>query len=75
MTARVGRKTEPQPLVGMMNESTGAYDRPISVRQVLKQNKVDISWLDWIAWSPDACKELKRLCTRVTKKSVSKPWG
>lgn len=61
---RVGEKTEPQPLVGMMNESTGTYGRPISVRQMLKQNKVDISWMDWIACSPDACRELKRLCKK-----------
>lgn len=33
---RVGKKTEPQPLVGMINESNRTYDRPISMRQMLK---------------------------------------
>lgn len=70
---RIGKKTEPQPLVGMFDESSGAYDKPVSVRQVLKANKVDMTWMDWMAWSPDACKELKRLCTRVAKKRVPKP--
>lgn len=60
---KVGKKAEPQPLVGMINESTGAYDKPVSIRQMLKQNKVNISWMNWLAWSPDACKEVKRLCT------------
>ena len=74
---KVGKKAEPQPLMGMMNESTGAYDKPVSIRQMLKQNKVDISWMDWLAWSPDACKEIKRLCTRVAKKRTpkAKPLG
>ncbi len=56
------------PLVGIMNDKIGAYDKPVSIRQVLKDNKVDMSWMDWLAWSPAACKELKHLCTRVTKK-------
>ena len=45
---RTGKKTEPQPLVGMMNE-TGAYDKPLSIRHVLKNNKVDITWMDYLA--------------------------
>lgn len=69
---KVGKKAEPQPLVTMMDESTGAYDKPVSIRQMLKQNKVDISWMDWLAWSPDACKEIKRLCTQVAKKRTPK---
>lgn len=40
---RVGKKAEPQPLVGMFNESVGRYDAPVSIRQVLQNNKVDIT--------------------------------
>jgi hypothetical protein len=69
---RVGKRVEMQPLVGMLDDITGIYDKPLSVRQVLKHNKVDISLMDWIAWSPSACKELKRLCTRVSKKRAKK---
>jgi len=69
---RVGKKTEPQPLVGMFNDLAGKYDSPISIREVLQRNKVDISWMDLVAWSPAVCRELKRLCTHVAKKKGSK---
>ena len=69
---RVGKKAEPQPLVGMFNDSLGKYDSPISIRHVLQNNKVDMTWMDLVAWSPAVCKELKRLCTRVSKKKASK---
>ena len=65
---KVGKKTEPQPLIGMFNDTIGKYDSPISIRQVLQNKKVDITWMDLAAWSPQVCKELKRLCTRVSKK-------
>jgi len=62
------KKVELQPLVGMFNESLNKYDAPTSVRQVLQQNKVDMTWMDLAAWSPAFCKELKRIVTRVPKK-------
>lgn len=68
---RVGKKAEPQPLVGMFNGVQ--YDSPVSVRQVLQNTKVDMTWMDLVAWSPAVCKELKRLCTRVPKKRLSRP--
>ena len=55
---RVGKKTEAIPLAGMIDEISGAFDKPVSVREVLKRNRVDTSLMDWIAWSP-TCKELK----------------
>lgn len=70
---RVGKKAEPQPLIGMFNDSLGRYDSPVSIRQLLQNNKVDISWMDLVAWSPAVCKEMKRLCTRVAKKRTAKP--
>ena len=69
---RVGKKTEPQPLVGMFNDLLGKYDTPTSIRQVMQNNKVDLSWMDFVAWSPAACREIKRICTRVSKKKDSK---
>lgn len=68
---RVGKKAEPQPLVGLFNGTQ--YDTPVSVRQLLQNYKIDITLLDLVAWSPTACKELKRLCTKVPKKRVPKP--
>lgn len=69
---RVGKKTEATPLAGMIDEISGAFDKPLSVREVMKRNRVDISLMDWMAWSPSACKELKRLCTRVSRKRQAK---
>jgi hypothetical protein len=55
---RVGKKAEPQPLVGMFNDALGKYDPPISIRHVLQTNKIDMTWMDLVAWTPAVCKEL-----------------
>lgn len=72
---KVGKKAEATPLAGLIDEISGAFEKLTSVREVLKRNRVDISLMDWMAWSPSACKELKRLCTRVSKKRQTKPKG
>ena len=33
---KIEKKAKPQPLVRMINEVTGAYDKSISIRQILK---------------------------------------
>ena len=68
---RVGRKIELQPVVGQLSDD-GSYDSPISVRQALQSTKIEMTWMDLVAWSPAACRELKRLCTRVPKKRTPK---
>ena len=68
---RVGKKAEPQPLVGMINER-GGFDPPVSIRYLLQSTKVNMALMDLFALSPTACKELKRLCTRVAKKRLPK---
>lgn len=68
----VGKKAEATPLAGLIDEISGAFEKPTAVREVLKRNRVDISFMDWMAWSPSAFKELKRLCTRVSKKRQTK---
>lgn len=60
------------PLVEMLNDATGEYKKPISIKELLKGTKVDISLLDLVAWSPASCKEIKQLCTRVTKRKKPK---
>ena len=69
---RVGKKAEPMPLVGLFDELTGSFDAPVSVRAMLQQTKVELSLLNLVAWSPSMGRELKRLCTRVTKKREKK---
>lgn len=68
---RVGKRVGPMPLVGQMDDF-GSFNGPISIRQVLTDNKVNMSFMDLMVWSPAACRELKRLCTRVTKKKNKK---
>lgn len=56
----------------MFNDTLGKYDTAISIRQLMQQHRVDISLMDFITWSPQACKELKRICTKVSKKRERK---
>lgn len=70
---RAGKKAEMAPLVGMFNDILGTYDKAIPIRDVLKEAKVDLTWMDFLAWSPAICRELKRVCTRVAKKRFPKP--
>lgn len=67
------KKVEPQPVAGIYDDILGKYDTSVSIRQVLKDNKVDISRMDLIAWFPGVCREYKRMCTRVAKRRTPKP--
>jgi len=69
---KVGKKVEPQPVAGMFNDQLGKYDSPVSIRAMLQSNKVDMTWMDLVAWSPAVAREIKRLCTRVAKKKMPK---
>ena len=69
---RVGKRTELQPLIGMYNDAQGKFDPAVSIRHVMQQNRLDMTLMDMLAWSPAMCKELKRLCTRVTNRRAQK---
>lgn len=69
---KAGKKVEAQPLVGMFNERIGSYDQPVSIRAILQDIKFDISLMDFVAWSPAAGREMKRLVSKVPKKRVPK---
>jgi hypothetical protein len=56
----------------MFNETLKKYDISISIRQVLKTNKMNINWMNLIAWSSEICREIKRMWIRVVKKRASK---
>ncbi len=58
--------------MGVFNDNLGQYDSPISIRDLLQSNKVDMTWMEFVAWSPAVCRELKRQLTRVAKKRVPK---
>lgn len=43
---QVSKKSDPQSLVGMFDDASETYEKPISVRKVLKDNKINMSLLD-----------------------------
>lgn len=69
---RVDKKTKPLPVMGVFNDLAEKYNFPVSIRHVLQNNKIDISWMNLVAWSPTVCREIKRLCTRVSKRTSKK---
>ena len=62
------KKFESQSVIDMLDDASDKYDSIISVRQIFQNNKIDLIWMNFIAWSFTVCRKLKRLCTRVTKK-------
>ncbi|SLM37975.1 Ribonuclease H-like domain [Lasallia pustulata] len=65
---RTGKAATIAPLVGLIDEDTGFVDKPTSVRQLLKSQKIDMTWMDFCVWSPTVCRELKRLLTRMSNR-------
>ena len=57
-----------------MNETTDFMKKQVSVRQLLKTQKVDITWMNFCVWSLTVCRELKCLLIWVfnwKKKNVT----
>lgn len=76
---RSGKKREKKqsdafPLMGMLNDATKEYEKLVSIREILKSTRLDISLLDLVAWSSASCKEIKRLCIQVTKQKKSQTY-
>jgi hypothetical protein len=69
---RVNKKFESQSPVKMFDDIIDIYEKSISIWKVLKNHKINMNLLNWMTWSSEACKELKRLCTRITKKRIQK---
>ncbi|KAA6409290.1 MAG: hypothetical protein FRX48_06843 [Lasallia pustulata] len=65
---RIEKAATIAPLVSLMDEDTGLMDKPTSVRQLLKSQKIDMTWMDFCVWSPTVCRELKRLLTRMSNR-------
>ena len=56
------------PLVGQLNDLTGIVTKPISIRKILADNKIDMFFFRFNDMVPTACRKFKKLCTRITKK-------
>lgn len=51
----------------MLNDVKGEYEKLVSIEEILKSTRSDISLLDLVTWSPALYNEIKKLCTQVTK--------
>lgn len=69
---RFEKKADSQPMIDMFNDVIEVYDKSVFVWQVLKANKINMSFLDFMAWSPKTCWKMKRLATKITKKRTLK---
>ena len=69
---RAERKTKMTSLIDMFNDILDTYDKIISIRDVLKKAKMNLTWMNFLTWFSIICKELKRVCIRVAKKRFSK---
>jgi hypothetical protein len=69
---RVDKKSKSQSLMSMFDDTADVYEKSIFVRKVLKNHRINMSFLNWMTWSSETCKELKRLCTKITKKRTQK---
>lgn len=56
----------------MLNKITKVYKKPVLIRQLLKNTKVDISLLDLVVQSLVLYKEIKHFCIYITKKKKPK---
>lgn len=71
---RVEEQTKPQSLVDIFNDLKGTYDTPISVRQMLQQNKVD--YMDGlnslVTRCPQRTQETMHTCNEESAKSKNR---
>ncbi|KAL8731799.1 MAG: hypothetical protein Q9181_004176 [Wetmoreana brouardii] len=71
---KTGKRAEPMPFAELMDNLSGAFEKPVSFRRLLKDNNTDLLLIDFLPWSPRVSWVLKHLVTRVTKKKA-KPTG
>lgn len=67
-------KREPKPVLplqGMLDELTGMPEQ-VSIRQIVKNNRINMSLIELCAISPLFCREVKKLMTKVPGKKKAK---
>ena len=69
---RVIKKTEMQFIIDLMNDFIETYDKFVFIRNVLKQNKIDINFMNWIVWFFAVCRKIKRFCIKIFKQRIKK---
>ena len=63
---KVVEPEEPERIRGMLNKE-GTFEGHLSIREHMKSNNITMPLMDFLAWSPAAIRELKRLLTREGK--------
>ena len=56
----------------MFNDAIEIYDKSVSVWQILKNNKMNMSLLNFMTWFSKTCRKIKRLTTKIIKKKIFK---
>ena len=59
-------RSQPKPR-GLYDDETKTYDKPMSMSRLLRENNISLPIMDFFAWSPAACSDLKSLVIRKTK--------
>ena len=59
-------------IVDIIDDNTEFIDKQTSICQLMKNNKIDMTWMNLCVWSSSVCQKMKRLLMRMSKKRVLK---
>ena len=59
-------------IVNIINDNTEFIDKQTSIHQLMKNNKIDMTWMNLCVWSSSVCQKMKRLLIRMSKKRILK---
>ena len=66
------KRSELISLIEMFDDSIDIYDKLISIRKLLKNNRIDINMMNLLIWFSFMQKKFKRLAIRIAKKIIFK---
>ena len=69
---KIKKRSKLISLIEMFDDSTNTYDKFISRRKLLKNNRIDINMMNLLIWSSSMQKKFKRLIIRIAKNKVFK---
>ena len=59
-------------IVNIINNNTEFINKQTSICQLMKNNKIDMTWMNLCVWSSSVCQKMKRLLIRMSKKRILK---
>ena len=59
-------------IVDIIDDNTEFIDKQTSICQLMKNNKIDMTWMNLCVWSSSVCQKMKRLLIRMSKKRILK---